>query len=170
MAPCERCGLDELELPIGDAFDAFRSFPRRFTEAVAGVDDAALRVRFSPEVWSIVEYLVHVREVFELLAMSIPLVLERPGVSFPNIDLPEIDVGEASASRPEWVMDRNLALDGITRACAQFLGFADQSAEAWERSFTLGDAAHDAGWILRHAAHEGVHHLRDIAFVRAAVG
>lgn len=165
MARCDECGIDEAQLTIHDATDALRSFPRRYAEAVDGMDDDALRRRPSPEVWSVLEYLVHVREVLELLAMSVPVVLDQPGVTFPDVD-----VEAASAARPVWVLDRTLALDGIAKACAAFVDLgSSQSAEAWARPFTLGTTAHDAGWILRHAAHEGAHHLRDVAKIRAAV-
>ncbi len=166
MANCDECGIDESGLAINDALDALRSYPRRYTEAVAGMDEEALRRRPSPEVWSALEYLVHVREVFELLSMTLPLVLDQPG-----LELPDIDADDAAVTRPDWVMNRDLALDGIRTACAQLVDLgAAQRSEAWERPFSLGATQHDAGWILRHAAHEGAHHLRDIAAVRATVG
>ena len=166
MANCEECGIDEAGLSISDALNALRSYPRRYTEAVAGMDEDALRRRSSPEVWSVLEYLVHVREVFELLAMTLPLVLDQPGM-----DLPDFDAEDATATRPDWVMNPDLALDGIRTACAQLVDLGEaQRPEAWERPFSIGAVQHDAGWIPRHAAHEGAHHLRDIASVRAAVG
>lgn len=164
MANCDECGIDEEGLSIADAMNALRSYPRRYAEAVAGMDEESIRQRPSPDVWSVIEYLVHVREVLEILAMAVPLVLDEPGVAFPDID-----VEAAATSRPAWVLDPQLALNGIAGACAQFLGFAEESAEAWSRPFTLGTTPHEAGWIPRHAAHEGAHHLRDIASVRKAV-
>jgi hypothetical protein len=165
MAKCDECGIDEQGLSIHDALDALRSFPRRYTEAVAEMDDESLRRRPTPDVWSALEYLVHVREVLELLAMTVPLVLETPGLA-----LPEIDAEDAAATRPDWVLNRDLALDGIGTACAQLVEHgAQQRPEAWSRPFTLGPTSHDAGWLVRHAAHEGAHHLRDVARVRAAV-
>ncbi len=165
MAKCVECGIDEAGLTIHDALDALRSFPRRYTEAVAGMDDEAIRRRPTPEVWSALEYLVHAREVLELLSMTLPLVLEQPG-----LELPDLDADDAAATRPDWVMNRDLALDGLRTACAQFVELGEaQRPEAWERPFTIGATPHDAGWIIRHAAHEGAHHLRDIANVSSAV-
>lgn len=165
MEKCDECGIDEAGLTIHDALDALRSFPRRYTEAVAGMDDESIRRRPTPEVWSALEYLVHAREVFELLAMTVPLVLDQPG-----LELPDIDADDAASTRPDWVMNRDLALDGIRTACATFVELGDaQQPEAWNRPFSIGRTPHDAGWLIRHAAHEGAHHLRDIANVRAAV-
>ena len=165
MANCDECGIDEAGLSISDALNALRSYPRRYTEAVAGMDEESIRRRPSPGVWSALEYLVHVREVFELLSMTLPLVLDQPG-----LELPDMDVDDAAATRPDWVMNVDLALDGIRTACTQLVDLGEaQRSEAWERPFSVGATPHDAGWILRHAAHEGAHHLRDIASVRAAV-
>lgn len=165
MAACSECGIDETGITIGDGLNALRSFPRRFREAVQGVPDPDLRARPMPQVWSMLEYLVHTREVFEVLGMGLPLVLERPGITFP-----EFSVDETVTTRPDWVMNPELALTGIEDAVGRLLAAGDSvSNEAWARPFTLGAERHDAGWIVRHAAHEGVHHLRDIAQVHAMV-
>lgn len=111
------------------------------------------------------EYAVHVREVIELLAGSLPVVLGSPAPAFPPID-----VDDVAASRPEWVVDVDLALAGIAASCEELVEeIRVVPLAAWDRSFTVGDAVHTALWIPRHAAHEGVHHLRDIARVRAVV-
>ena len=148
-----------------DALDALRTFPGRFRRSVDGLSDVELRTRPTPDVWSVLEYLVHIREVLDLIGMGLPLVLEQPGIAFPVID-----VDESAATRPDWVMDRDLALTGIDHAVAVLLSTADGvTDEAWTRPFTIGTETHDAGWNIRHAAHEGVHHLRDIERVRALV-
>ena len=165
MAACGVCGIDEDRLSIRDALDALRTFPGRFRRSVDGLSDAELEVRPAPDVWSVLEYLVHTREVLDIIGMGLPLVLEQPGIAFP-----ELDVDESAATRPDWVMERDLALGGIDQAVAVLLAEADGvTDEAWTRPFTIGTEAHDAGWNVRHAAHEGAHHLRDIERVRALV-
>lgn len=115
--------------------------------------------------WSVLEYVVHTREVLDIIGMGLPLVLEQPGIAFPVLD-----VDDSAETRPDWVMDRDLALTGIDHAVAVLLATADGvTDEAWTRPFTIGTEAHDAGWSVRHAAHEGAHHLRDIERVRALV-
>ncbi|MGZ8765863.1 MAG: DinB family protein [Acidimicrobiia bacterium] len=165
MAACPVCGVDEAALSVADATDAIRTFPRRYREALADVPDELLRKRPDPGTWSMLEYAVHVREVIELFTGSLPVVLGSPAPAFPPID-----VDDVSASRPEWVVDVDLALGGIAASCRDLVEQIEVvPLAAWDRSFTVGDDVHTARWIPRHVAHEGVHHLRDIARVRAVV-
>jgi DinB superfamily len=166
MAPCVGCGIDEDAISVPDALAAIRSFPRRYREALASVPEPALRSRPDPDTWSVVEYAVHAREVLELLAMSLPIVLEEPDTRFP-----EIDVTQASATRPDWVLDPDLVVAGITKAANALVTRGETTPwEAWDRTFMIGDTEHPASWIVAHAAHEGGHHLRDIERVARALG
>jgi DinB superfamily len=163
MAKCPVCGIDEAEISIPDATDAIRTFPRRYREALADVPDDLLKVQPDPDTWSMLGYAVHAREVLELLAGSLPLVLNSSGPAFPPID-----VDDVASSRPSWVLNVDLTLAGITTSCTDLVDqITSVPVAAWDRPFTIGDDAHTAGWIPRHAAHEGAHHLRDIARVRA---
>jgi hypothetical protein len=163
--PCPVCGVDEARITVDDAGGALRTFPRRYREALEGVDGVTLARRPDTTTWSMLEYAVHVREVLELLAMTLPLVLEQAEPVFPAID-----VDDATMHRPDWVMDPGLALDGITQACGTFVERIDATPyAAWDRSFAIGDTRHAARWLPQHAAHEGAHHLRDIERVRQLV-
>lgn len=166
MTPCLVCGMDEQSISLGDATDAIRTFPRRYRDALADVADDMLRLEPDPATWSMLGYAVHVREVLELLAGSLPMVLSGSQPAFPPID-----VDDVAASRPSWVLNADLALAGITAACEDLVAqINDVPLAAWDRAFTVGDDEHTAIWIPRHATHEGAHHLRDIARVRALVG
>jgi hypothetical protein len=166
MAGCPVCGIDEPSITLGGATDAIRTFPRRYREALADVSNDALRARPQPDTWSMLEYAVHTREVLELLAGPLPVVLSGSEPAFPPID-----VDEAASRRPAWVLNADLALAGITVACEDLVAtITGAPLSAWDRRFTVGDDAHTAIWIPQHAAHEGAHHLRDIARVRALVG
>lgn len=165
MAPCPECGIDEADISVPDAIAAIRSFPRRYREALAVVPPAKLRTRPDPDTWSVLEYAVHAREVLELLAMTLPIVLEHPDSQFPPID-----VTEATNTRPDWVLDPDLALAGIKTATDALAARADDTPwAAWDRTFRIGDDEHPASWIVSHAAHEGAHHLRDIDRVSRVV-
>lgn len=166
MVSCGDCGVDEESISVRDAISAIRTFPRRYREALAHIPPAALRLRPDPETWSALEYAVHAREVLELLALSLPIVLDQPGTRFPSFD-----VDEAAEKHPDWVLDPELALSGVAKAADALASRADTTPwEAWERTFTIGDEAHPASWIVQHAAHEGSHHLRDIERVGRLVG
>jgi len=163
MAACPVCGFDEATLSLGDATDAIRTFARRYREALAGVADDLARQQPDPDTWSMLGYAVHAREVLELLGGSLPVVLNSSAAAFPPID-----VDEVASGRPEWVLDTDLTLGGISISCEDLVEqITAVPLTGWDRPFTIGDAAYTAIWIPRHAAHEGAHHLRDIARVRA---
>jgi hypothetical protein len=158
VAPCPECGIDEAGIAVPDAVGAVRSFPRRYREVIDATPPSLLRTRPEPETWSVLEYAVHTREVLELLAGALPIVVRDPGTRFPPID-----VDEAASARPDWVMDPDLALRGITDAARAIARQAESMPwSAWDRTFFIGDQEHPASWIVQHAAHEGAHHLRDI--------
>jgi hypothetical protein len=158
MASCSVCGIDEDDISVPDAIAAIRTFPRRYREALAAVPPATLRIRPDPDTWSVLEYAVHAREVLELLAMTLPIVLEHPDSHFPPID-----VTQASNTRPDWVLDPGLVLAGVQQAADALVSRAEAvPVAAWDRPFTIGEDTHPASWIVSHAAHEGAHHLRDI--------
>ncbi|MGZ6998780.1 MAG: hypothetical protein ACXVLZ_11175, partial [Acidimicrobiia bacterium] len=94
MAACPECGVDEDALTIGDAVNAIRSFPRRYRDATTSLDPDLLTKRPDPTTWSVLEYVVHTREVFEIHAIALPIVLEHPGTAFPPVD-----VDDASSMR-----------------------------------------------------------------------
>lgn len=165
MATCPLCGIDEDGLSLADATDAIRTFPRRYREALADVSDDVLRTQPDPDTWSMLGYAVNVREVLEVLAGSLPVVLNTPAPV-----LPPIDVDEVGSRRPSWVLNADLALAGITASCEDLVEqITAVPLTAWDRPFSFGDDVHTAIWIPRRAAHAGAHHLRDIARVRAAV-
>jgi hypothetical protein len=166
MPACPGCGIDEAGMAVPDALGAIRGFPRRYREALDRFPPARVRERPDPDTWSALEYAVHFREVLELLAMSLPIVVNEPDVRFPPID-----VDEASRTRPDWVMDPALAVRGIAAAADAMASQAETMPwSAWDRTFHIGDNEHAASWLVQHAAHEGAHHLRDIAHVAERLG
>jgi hypothetical protein len=165
VSTCPDCGIDVEAIAVSDAVNALRTFPRRYREALEPVPDDLLHTRPSPDTWSALEYAVHVREVLDLYALALPLVLERARPEFPGFD-PD----DAVASRPEWTLDRALVLDGIAAACGTLVARADATPNAaWDRPFAIGENEHPARFLMQKAAHEGSHHLRDIARVIAEV-
>jgi hypothetical protein len=165
MAACPGCNIDEESISVPDAILAVRTFPRRYREALAAVPAPALSVRHDPDTWSVLEYAVHFREVLELMALALPVVLEHPDTQFP-----EIDVTEATSTRPDWVLNVDLVNTGIQQASDALAGRAEATpVAAWDRTFRIGDVTHPASWIVQHAAHEGGHHLRDMERVAGKV-
>jgi hypothetical protein len=169
MAICPVCGIDEGELSVADATDAIRSFPRRYREGLAGVDDDVLRAVPPGEAVSMLGAAALARDELVLLAGYLPNVLTGAAPVFPPVPVDAAGhlVGATAAAEagPDPV------LSGITAACGELIEqISSVPTSGWDRPFTVGDEPRTAGWIPRHAAHEGAHHLRDIARVRAAVG
>jgi hypothetical protein len=172
MAPCPGCGIDEATIAVPDAIAAIRSFPRRYREVLDATPPALLRARPDPGTWSVVEYAVHTREVLEVLAMALPLVLEQPNLVLPDVeDETTGGAGGEPKTFPDWLTDRDILLAGLTKACDRLATRAEQAPwSAWDRTFAIGDHQHVAAWIPQHAAHEGGHHLRDIEHVLRRLG
>ena len=163
MSQCPECGIDVEAIAVPDAVNALRTFPRRYREALEPVPANLLLERPAPDTWSMLEYAVHVREVLDLYALALPLVLEQAHPVFPDVDPDAV-----AASRPAWTLDRALILDGIKQACDTLVARADETPNAaWDRPFTIGDNEYPARFLMQKAAHEGSHHLRDIERVRA---
>lgn len=168
MAACPVCGIDETAISVGDATDAIRTFPRRYREALEGAPADALVVRPAGEPASMLGYAELARQGLELLAGYLPAVLTGSEPAFPPSDL--LDVTRPPAVVPDPGIDADATLAGIEAACARLVAqIVDVPLSAWDRPFTIGDGRHTAIWIPRRAAHEGAHHLRDIARVRRSV-
>ena len=165
VSACPDCGIDIESIAVPDAVNGLRTFPRRYREALEPIPTDRLMERPTPDTWSILEYAVHVREVLDLYAVALPLVLEQSHPVFPDVD-PDA----AAASRPAAMLDRAVVLDGITHACGELVARANETPNAaWDRPFTIGEHEHPARFLMQKAAHEGAHHLRDIERVRAQV-
>ncbi len=160
MAGCPTCGIDESAISVHDAIDAVRTFPGRYLRAVDGRTADQLTSSAAGG-WSVLAYLVHVGDVLERIGAAVTAVLDQPGAEIAS--LPDETTPPSTGSAGV-----GAALDRIDAAAAALVAAAgDVSGQAWTRPFTLGGESLDAGWLVRHAAHEGAHHLRDIERVRS---
>src|SRR5690349_3107825 len=113
--------------------------------------------------WSIAEYVDHVREVLFGMRFVLDTALAEPGT----------DLGEPPEPRfdPEpRIIDAADALSGIDRAAnalRQRLGELPDSS--WDSTAIVGGDEIDAHWIARHAVHDASHHLLDVDRLRKAL-
>ncbi len=157
---CPECGLDYDTVSPEDAAVAVRSFPRRYREAMAGIDDDVLRRRPSPDVWSALEYAAHVAQLYEPMADAQRRIRLE--------DHPVI----------EWGRDRDPEATSAPEVLAWLAATAERMAaeieathgDDWKRDGTLPWGDRDALTMARNAVHEGSHHLRDIERNLAAMG
>lgn len=121
--------------------------------------DGTSRCRPAPEVWSPVEYLCHVRDVFvsHLIRLHRARTEEDPGLEpmFNDLRTRRLRYGERDASS---------TLDELEAAVAGLLEEVERfRPEDWSRPVhRLPGEVRTARWLLRNAAHEGIHHLGDL--------
>jgi hypothetical protein len=160
---CEECGFDGERWTDGGAVDAIGQLPARWAAAIADLGPGEMLRRPIPGMWSIGEYVDHVREVLFGMRFVLDSAVADPGV----------DLGEAPQPRFEpapRAIDVRRALDGLGReARALHSRLRELPAASWAASAIIGGEEVDARWICRHAVHDATHHLHDIERLRRAL-
>ncbi|WP_374022865.1 DinB family protein [Mycobacterium sp. HNNTM2301] len=156
---CADCGLSYSDTPLDDAIGAIAGLPDAAREAVSEIPPQARRVRPGPGVWSVAEYLCHLRDVY----VSFTIRLHRVRTEDQPAWEPMLNDLRARRFRyNDCDIDATLA-----ELAAAVAGFRDEVARAkdhdWDRTGSrLPDERRTARWLVRQAMHEGVHHLGDI--------
>jgi uncharacterized damage-inducible protein DinB len=156
---CRSCDVAYSSVDVAAAVAGIRSVPDAVASRVAALPGPALRRRPEPGVWSVLEYAAHVRDVYATFLIR----LHRARTE----DHPTLDpmFGDLRAERLRY---NDLAADAVLHELALAAsGFceevADTADDEWERRVRrLPGEDRTALWLVRHAMHEGVHHVRDI--------
>jgi hypothetical protein len=160
---CAECGFDGSAWTDAEAADAISGLPARWSDAISGVADADLQRRPIPTMWSIAEYVDHVREVL----FGMRFLLDTA------INDPRTDLGEPPdpAFEPEpRAIDVDVALAGLSREAEQLSDvLAVAPPSAWTATVIVSGDVLDLHWIARHAVHDPTHHLRDVTRLRGAL-
>jgi hypothetical protein len=156
---CTDCGLSYPDLALAEAVVEIRAIPDAARAAVASVPEGARRLRPSAGVWSVAEYVCHLRDVY----VGFTIRLRRIRTE----DEPAVDpmYGDLRAVRFRYAdADVDAALDELGRAVEGFCDeVADTGPDEWSRTMRrLPGELRTASWLVRQAAHEGRHHVRDI--------
>ncbi|WP_369140047.1 DinB family protein [Modestobacter versicolor] len=163
---CAPCGLGYADLDVAAAAAEVAAVPGLARAAVAGRPDPELRRRPGPGTWCAAEYLCHLRDVY----VTSTIRLHRARTE----DLPVVEpmLNDLRARRFRYAgRDVPAVLDELAAAVA---GVGDEvrrvAADGWDRRVVRQPGEErTARWLLRHAAHEGRHHLGDLtAVLRAA--
>jgi hypothetical protein len=164
---CAVCGLAYLEIGIGDAVNSIEGVPVAVREAVRAIPPELHRVRPGPAVWTVAEYVCHLRDVY----ITFTIRLHRTRTEHQPALEPMFNDLRARRFRYN---DCDLAatLDELAVAAT---GFCEQIArtreEDWNRVATrLPGERRTARWLVRQAMHEGVHHLGDIRTIGETLG
>jgi hypothetical protein len=163
---CSRCGIAYPEVSIEFAAEVISGIPARARAAVEGFPAGALRGRPEPGVWSVIEYVCHLRDVYASYTIRLHRTRaeDRPALEPMFNDL---------RARRFGYNDRDVAavLDELAATAAGFCEEITRTRpDEWERvASRLPSEVRTARWLVRQAMHEGVHHLGDIQRVAAAV-
>ncbi|HEU5334305.1 MAG TPA: DinB family protein [Actinocrinis sp.] len=161
---CESCHFTYTEIAPGDALALLEGFPRRYRAAASALTDADLHRRPDPETWSVLEYLCHVRDVYSVHIDRVTRALAE--------DNPLVDAmnNDARAERGDYNgQDVAQVLGDLERNAARFAELVETvTPDQWPRLMTRRPSEERTVlWLIRHAAHEGVHHLHDIDRIAA---
>jgi hypothetical protein len=160
---CEECGFDGAGWSDAEAFDVIAELPERWRAATAGISAADVRGRPIAGVWSIAEYVDHVREVLFGMRFVLDSAVAEPGI--------DLGAGPEPAFEPSpRHIDVESALAGIAREAESLRQrLREINPRDWDSTAIVGDHEVDAHWISRHAVHDATHHLLDVERLHAAL-
>lgn len=162
---CPACGIYYPQVDVRGAVEVIERIPRQARDAVLAIPGAARHRRPTPETWSAVEYLCHLRDVYMTYTVRLhrSRTEDRPALE-PMLNDLRARRFRYNERNAEFLLDELAAVAG---------GFCEEVArmrpECWERVVTrLPTEERTARWLLRQAMHEGVHHINDIRNVGMA--
>lgn len=123
------------------------------------MSDQELRQAPAAGVWSPIEYLCHVRDVFVtyLIRLYRARTEDDPGLEPMFNDLRARRLRYAEREAAATLDELEAAVAGLLEEAGRF------RPEAWSRTVhRLPGERRTALWLLRNAAHEGIHHLGDL--------
>jgi hypothetical protein len=163
---CAGCHLSYPDITVERAIATINGIAVAAREAVNAVPAAKRRERPEPGTWSVTEYACHLRDVY----VTYTIRLHRARTE----DRPRLEpmLNDLRARRFRYnERDVTAVLDELASAADGFCDEIAGTAEAdWDRVVTrLPGERRTALWLVRQAVHEGIHHVRDIRAVGAAV-
>jgi hypothetical protein len=163
---CDACGFDYTSVRVQQALEMIRELPGGVRAVVDAVPRPALQQRPQEDTWSVTEYVCHLRDVY----VTYTIRLHRARTEERPVLVPMLNDLRARRFRYN-SRDVRPVLDELADAAA---GCCDEVARVepagWDRVVTrLPGEERTARWLVRQAAHEGVHHLRDLRDVTRVV-
>ena len=155
---CPECGFDARDLDVRSIGEGIRANASQWLE-ILDRNDADLRTRPSPEIWSALEYAAHVSDVFNIFDQRLERMLSEDGPHYENWDQ---DVS-AVEQRYDLADPRGVARSLARRADTVATRFASVSGDEWERpGFRSDGSAFTVESFARYFMHDPVHHLYDV--------
>lgn len=163
---CELCDFHYADISPTLAATKIRGYPDAYRDALDGIDEIALHRRPEPRTWSMLEYTCHVRDVYAVYAERVRRALAEHNPTLePMHNQRRAERDAYNRQLPSQVLD---ALEVNARGLLEQIDAIDGTQ--WTRTVTrLPGETRTVLWLVRQAAHEGRHHLRDIASIRSRV-
>jgi len=157
---CPQCGF-QYAIGRAEITPWLRADADAFVEKFRGLDDASVRVRPAPDVWSPLEYLCHVRDILRVQTERVLLAQH------------EVDPVFVPMRRDERVVEDRYNEQDPAQVVAEFLTRADAftsmldglDGAGWERTGVYNypePALRTVEWIAIHTVHELLHHRGDV--------
>jgi hypothetical protein len=157
---CPECGFAAGDVTVDQLAGAVRDNATTWTAALMAEGATA---RPAPDVWSVLEYACHVRDVHRIFDVRVASMLAEDGPHFPNWDQDRTAVAERYAEQDPAVVSTEL-LDAATAVADRYQAVPPGD---WSRpGFRSDGSEFTVESIGRYHLHDIVHHAWD---VRAAV-
>ena len=156
---CESCGLRYGDLTPSAALGLIRSHPAQYRRRLQHLPVDVLRRRPASAVWSALEYTCHVRNVYDVYETRVRRTLTEHE---PTLEPMRND--ERAAQRAYHQQPLAAVLLDLERNADRFAALVSEISEPqWSRcAVRLPRERRSVLWMVRQAAHEGLHHLHDI--------
>jgi hypothetical protein len=156
QAACPECGFDTRTLRGPDVAALVPGFVARFQAVLARPD---VRTRPAPTTWSPLEYACHVRDVHEVFAKRVELMLAEDDPGFANWDQ---DV-TAVEQRYEDQDPATVSVELVERAAEAAAAYAGVLPDQWQRTGRRSNGSvFTVETLGRYHLHDVVHHLWDV--------
>ncbi|KGN37144.1 methyltransferase type 12 [Knoellia subterranea KCTC 19937] len=154
--PCPDCGFDPTTVDGPDIASLVTAYTTPWTDVLARPDVAA---RPNPSTWSPLEYACHVRDVCDLFADRVQLMLDEDGARFANWDQDVTAVESAYAAQPPVVVASEIPVAAARLSAA----YAGVSGSQWERRGVRSNGSEFTVLTLgRYGLHDLRHHVWDV--------
>ena len=154
--PCPECGFDASAVTGPQVAGVVRETVARWRDALAAPD---VRVRPAPEVWSVLEYAAHCRDVYSVFTERVELMLAERDPQFANWDQDATALEKRYWESDPAVLSVEIGITGEAAAAAFESVGDDQWARTGRRSNGSTFTVESLG---QYFLHDLIHHLHDV--------